>query len=323
MKITIISHDNWGYNQNIVEALKKRGHIVNHIDFNTFKYKYPNFSYRIYNFFLKAFFNKNIKNIHFGTEINNRLEELGQIQDIILTIKGDFIDPKKILDFKKYTKKSIAFFNDNIKRCPKIISTISNFDEVYTFEKEDALKYNLKFITNFIYRESKLNTGRAFKYDVFNISSKDNRFRTICKIAKELKGKGISFKFIIHDKKNKLKDLNVEFISESIHIDLVNKLVHDSKLLLDIHRKEQNGLTFRVFESLGLQKKLITTNHNIVQYDFYNPKNILVIDEKNINFDMDFFTSSYEPIPDDIYKKYTIENWIETVFTLDSNSQIS
>ncbi|WP_369012791.1 hypothetical protein [Flavobacterium anhuiense] len=317
MKITIISHDNWGYNQNIVKALQKRGHIVNHIDFNTFKYKYPNFSYRIYNFFLKVFFKKNIKNIHFGTEINNRLEAFGQIQDIILTIKGDFIDSKKILDFKKYTKKSIAFFNDNIKRCPKIVSTISNFDEVYTFEKEDALKYNLKFITNFIYNESKLNTAGVFKYDVFNISSRDNRFRTICKIAKELKAKEISFKFIIHDKKNKLKDPNIEFIPESIQVDLVNKLVNDSKLLLDIHRKEQNGLSFRVFESLGLQKKLITTNHNIVQYDFYNPKNILIIDEKNINFDIDFFRSSYEPIPDDIYKKYTIENWVETVFNLD------
>ncbi|URM35170.1 hypothetical protein [Flavobacterium anhuiense] len=317
MKITIISHDNWGYNQNIVKALQKRGHIVNHIDFNTFKYKYPNFSYRIYNFFLKVFFKKNIKNIHFGTEINNRLEAFGQIQDIILTIKGDFIDSKKILDFKKYTKKSIAFFNDNIKRCPKIVSTISNFDEVYTFEKEDALKYNLKFITNFIYNESKLNTEGVFKYDVFNISSRDNRFRTICKIAKELKAKEISFKFIIHDKKNKLKDPNIEFIPESIQVDLVNKLVNDSKLLLDIHRKEQNGLSFRVFESLGLQKKLITTNHNIVQYDFYNPKNILIIDEKNINFDIDFFRSSYEPIPDDIYKKYTIENWVETVFNLD------
>ncbi|AOC93289.1 hypothetical protein BB050_00133 [Flavobacterium anhuiense] len=317
MKITIISHDNWGYNQNIVKALQKRGHIVNHIDFNTFKYKYPNFSYRIYNFFLKVFFKKNIKHIHFGTEINNRLEAFGQIQDIILTIKGDFIDSKKILDFKKYTKKSIAFFNDNIKRCPKIVSTISNFDEVYTFEKEDALKYNLKFITNFIYNESKLNTEGVFKYDVFNISSRDNRFRTICKIAKELKAKEISFKFIIHDKKNKLKDPNIEFIPESIQVDLVNKLVNDSKLLLDIHRKEQNGLSFRVFESLGLQKKLITTNHNIVQYDFYNPKNILIIDEKNINFDIDFFRSSYEPIPDDIYKKYTIENWVETVFNLD------
>lgn len=321
MKITIISHDNWGYNDNIAVALKKRGHIVNHIDFNTFKYKYPSFTYRIYNFFLKAFFKKNIKNIHFGKEINNRLEELGQIQDVVLTIKGDFIDPKKILEFKKYTKKSIAFFNDNIYRCPKIIPILPNFDEVYSFEKEDCIKYNLKFITNFIYKESKLNPTRIFKYDIFNISSKDNRFNIISKIANELSNKGISFKIIIYDKKNKTKNANIEFISEYIQIDQVNEFVNDSKFLLDIHRKEQNGLTFRVFESLGLQKKLITTNPNIAHYDFYNPKNILIIDETNINFDTDFFTSPYEPIPENIYTKYTIENWIETVFDLSKKQQ--
>ena len=316
MKITIISHDNWGYNQNITTALEKKGHVVHHIDFNTFKYKYPNFCYRIYNFFLKAFFKKNLKNIHFGKEINNRLKDLGEIQDILLTIKGDFIDPDKILDFKKYTKKSIAFFNDNIYRCPKIISTISNFDEVYTFEKEDAVKYNLNFITNFIYNDSKSNPSQIYKYDVFNISSKDNRFKTICKIADELKAKEFSFKIIVYDKNKKKKESNIEFISEYIQIDQVNEFVNDSKFLLDIHRKEQNGLTFRVFESLGLQKKLITTNPNIVNYDFYNPRNILVIDENNLNFNIDFFKSSYEPIPEDIYRKYTIEHWIETVFNL-------
>ena len=320
MRITIISHDNWGYNHNIVVALEKRGHIVNHIDFNTFKYKYPNFSYRIYNFFLKAFFKKNIKNIHFGKEINKRLNALSEIQDVILTIKGDFIDPEKIMEFKKYAKKSIGYFNDNIYRCPKIITILPNFDEVYSFEKEDAEKYNLKFITNYIYNESKaVDSAKIFKYNVFNISSKDNRFKTIGKIADELKAKNISFKIIIYDKKNKGTNPNIEFISKYIQIEDVNEYVSNSKFLLDIHRKEQNGLTFRVFESLGLQKKLITTNPNIVHYDFYNPKNILVIDEANINFDAEFFTTPYEPIPEDIYKKYTLDHWIETVFDLEEN----
>lgn len=321
MKFTLISHDNWGYNKNIALALEKRGHVVNHIDFNTFKYKYPSFIHRICNFFLKTLFKKNIKKIHFGNEIKDRLEAMGEIQDVILTIKADLIDPEKILEFKKYTKKSIAFFNDNIYRCPKIKCIIPNFDEVYSFEKEDCSKYDLKFITNFIYNESEVSPLKKFKYDVFNISSKDKRFKTISKIADELNNKGILFKIIIYDKNNKTKNPNIEFISDYIQIDQVNEYINDSKFLLDIHRKEQNGLTFRVFESLGLQRKLITTNPNIIHYDFYNPKNILVIDEDNINFDTDFFSSPYEPLPDAVYAKYTIENWIETVFELEEKQQ--
>jgi hypothetical protein len=318
MHITIISHDNWGYNHNIVSALEKRGHIVNHIDFHTFQYKYPNIPYRIYNFFRKTFFNKNIKKIHFGNEINRRLKELGQIQDAILTIKGDLIDPESILEFKKYTKKSIAFFNDNIHRCPKIASILPNFDLVFSFEKEDCEKYNLNFITNYIYNESGINPSLNFKYDVFNISSKDNRFKTITKIADELQAKGITSKIIIFDKKNKNKNINLDFTSKYVQIEEVNEYIKHSKLLLDIHRREQNGLTFRVFESIGLQKKLITTNPTIVNYEFYNPTNILVINDLNINFDLDldFFKLPYEPIPHDIYKNYTLDSWINTIFAL-------
>jgi hypothetical protein len=320
MRITIISHDNWGYNHHIVTALEKRGHIVNHIDFNTFKYQYPNFSYRIYNFFLKAFVKKNIKNIHFGDEIIRRLKALGEIQDVILTIKGDFIDPQKILDFKKYTKKSIGYFNDNIYRCPKIVPTLGNFDEVYSFEKDDVDKYRLNFITNYIYTEAEINRSGNFKYEVFNISSKDNRFKTISKIADILKANDISSKIIVYDKKNKHKSKNIEFISKYIQIQEVEQYIHQSKILLDIHRAEQNGLSFRVFESIGLQKKLITTNHNIVDYIFYNPNNILVIDEKNPVIPKSFFETDYEKIPDEIYDKYTLENWIDIVL-LNKNQQ--
>ncbi len=315
MRLTLISHDNWGYNNNIAVALEKKGHIVNHIDFSTFKYKYPNFGYKVYNFFLKAFFKKNLKNIHFGKEINRRLQQLNQIQDVILTIKGDWIDPKQVLEFKKYTKKSIAFFNDNIYRCPKILKVIPNFDEVYSFEKEDCEKYNLKFISNWIYSaEDQEVPSNSFDYDVFNISSKDNRFKTISKVADELKKQNITSKIIIFDKKNKNSNPNIEFISKYIQIAEVNDYIKRSKLLLDIQRKEQNGLTFRVFESMSLHKKLITTNPNIVNYDFYRPNNILVIDEENIHFDADFFKIPYEPIPENIYNKYTLDNWINKVF---------
>lgn len=320
MQITLISHDNWGYNNNIAVVLREKGHTVTHIDFNTFKYQYPHFGYKVYNFFLKAFFKKNLKNIHFAKEINNRLKNLNQMQDVILTIKADFIDPSLALEFKKYTKKSTAFFNDNIDRCPKILRAIPSFDKVFSFEKEDCEAYQLNFIPNWIYQENNIKAPTTLKYDVFNISSKDNRFKIITKIANELREKNLVTKIIVYSKKNKVKDPTIEFISKSIPISEVNKYIKQSKILLDIQRKEQNGLTFRVFESIGLSKKLITTNPNIVNYDFYNSNNILVINEKNMSFDVNFFKTVYEPIPEKIYEKYTLEQWVTTVFDLNNEN---
>ena len=88
------------------------------------------------------------------------------------------------------------------------------------------------------------------------------------------------------------------------------------KIFLDLIRKNQNGLSFRIFEALAYQKKIITSNKSIKLYDFYNSNNILVIDKRNIEIPIDFLETPYEPIPEDIYYKYTIQNWVSIVFEL-------
>ena len=312
MKITIISYDNWGFNNYITDILAQKGHVVNHINFHTFKYNYPNIQTKLYNFILKTVFNTNIKNTYYGNEILKKLAEKNEIQDIILTIKGDFIDPKSILEFKKYTKKSIAFFNDSTARCPKIKRVIPIFDEVFSFEKEDCKKYNLNFITNWIYT-LETNHKKTEEYQVFNISSKDRRSAFISKIAAILKENKINYKIIIFDKKSKNQDPNLEYITQQIPLSEVNTILNNAQVLLDVNRIGQKGLTFRVLESIGLEKKLITTNSDIKNYDFYNPNNILIIDEKKIEIPFDFFNNTYKKVPEEILKKYTLDSWINNV----------
>ncbi|WP_281228494.1 hypothetical protein [Flavobacterium aquiphilum] len=313
MKITIISYDNWGLNNHLKNALTQNGHTVRHINFFEFKHKYPNFGSKLYNFLLKTVFNKNIKQTYYGKEILKKLAQNNEIQDVILTIKGDFIDPNCILEFKKFTKKSIAFFNDSITRCQKIKRVISSFDEVYSFEKNDCKKYNLHFITNWIYPIKAQNQSKV-QFQVYNISSKDNRLIILSRIAEVLKTNNINYKIVIFDKKNKKQDKNLEYTKKPIPLVEVIDNLCNSKVLLDINRSGQNGLTFRVFESIGLEKKLITTNVDIKNYDFYNPNNILIIDEKKPHIPLAFFNSEYEKIPETISEKYTLEKWINQVF---------
>ena len=87
-----------------------------------------------------------------------------------------------------------------------------------------------------------------------------------------------------------------------------------SKVILDINHPNQYGLTMRTFECLGAKKKLITTNQNILEYDFYNPNNIMVINRNNPVIDKIFFDSPYEELESGVYKKYSIENWLKTIF---------
>lgn len=313
MHITLISLDNWGLNKHIAADLEKQGHTVRHIDFNTFKYKYPSVFHKAYNVLLKAFFKTNLKHQHYGKEIINELKKNDQIQDLILTIKGDFITPKSILEFKNYTKKSIGFFNDNTYRCPKIKRVLHCFDEVFSFEKEDCEKFNLKFAPNWIYNSENPAKNTPLEYDVFNISSIDKRLPILKRIAANLASQQSKFKFIVYDKKQKDSDKNITYIKSHMPLSEVNDYINRSKVLLDINRLGQIGLTFRVFESLGLEKKLITTNADIKNYDFYNPNNILIIDEKNPIIPVSFFENEYEKIPDSILNQYTLKGWTNRV----------
>ncbi|HEY0090906.1 MAG TPA: hypothetical protein VGB43_00340 [Flavobacterium sp.] len=312
MKITIISLDNWGFNKYIVKALEEDGHQVHHINFNKYKYRYPSILHKAYNFFLKTFFKQNLKTRFYGRRIIRKLKEIKARQDLIITIKADHIDIKSLRELKKYARKSIAFFNDNTQRCPKIIPAIPLFDKVYSFEKDDCERFGMEFTTNWIYNYDPSLNETGFLYQVFHISSRDRRLPIISKIAAELRKKGIVYKIIMFARKEH-SNPDLDYISEHMPLQEMNEYIKRSQSLLDIHRSGQKGLTFRVFESLGLQKKLITTNPDIVNYDFYNPQNILVIDPDNLDIPVEFFKTAYEPVPPAILDKYLVDKWAENL----------
>jgi len=313
MYITLVSFDNWGFNSYIAAALKEKGHKVEHINFDKFKYKYPNFLHKIYNFFLKILFKKNIKTRFFGEKIIEELKKNTTTQDVILVIKGDFIDPKSVLELKKYGNKTIAYFNDNTRRCPKIIRVIPHFDEVFSFEKKDCEKYNLKFATNWIYNSISMSPEKSIERQVFNIISEDKRLPVLSKIASDLNAKNISHKILVYSKTGRKKTCSIDYISKKKSLEKIKNYINSSQVLLDINRDNQDGLTFRVFESIGLQKKLITTNTDIKNYDFYNPNNILIIDKINPDIEISFFDKEYQQIPSSIYNKYSLDGWLKKV----------
>jgi hypothetical protein len=87
----------------------------------------------------------------------------------------------------------------------------------------------------------------------------------------------------------------------------------NTKIILDIQHDNQVGLSFRPYEAMGLRKKLITTNHFIKEYDFYNPNNIFILDKDINDIPDSFLNSPYEEISEEIYNKYKLENWVKSI----------
>ena len=89
----------------------------------------------------------------------------------------------------------------------------------------------------------------------------------------------------------------------------MNQVFADSKCVLDSAQAGQIGLTIRVLEALGAKKKLITTNEDVVNYDFYREENIYVYNG-TFDYTSKFFKEPYREVETSIYQQYSLRNWL-------------
>ena len=92
----------------------------------------------------------------------------------------------------------------------------------------------------------------------------------------------------------------------------MNNVYETSRCVLDSAQDGQLGLTIRVLEALGAKKKLITTNEDVINYDFYQPENIYVYDGK-IDLENVFFTHEYKEVSEEVYEKYSLRRWLKEI----------
>lgn len=311
-KILIIGPPSLGYLTKISEELEQYEDVENTlIEIDRFSFKYRNTFHRIQNAFSKLLFKRNLKKEYVNTYIIDEANKK-EHYDIIFTIRPDLLKETTLTFLKSKTDSLQAFYYDSTRRFPAKIPIIPLFDKVYSYDRLDAERYNLEFLTNYIYSESNVNNHT---YQFFNISTFDYRFATIEKLAEYIQSKGWSKKIMVLGD-DELKSSFLTVIHEQIPVDQVGKLIEQSKIIIEVQRKEQIGLSFRVFEALGHRKKLVTTNADVVNYDFYNPQNILVVDEDDIQIPESFVNSDYVPVDEDILDHYRLKNWVKRVFNL-------
>ncbi|NBC56699.1 MAG: hypothetical protein GVY05_00205 [Bacteroidetes bacterium] len=318
MKVTIISLDNWGFNNYIAQALKEKGIETTVINFNEFKYEYSSFYKKAFNFVLKNLSKHNLKEIHLKNQIEKRIKPLPK-QDKILVIKSDFLNLETLSLLKTKTDSLITYINDSLSRCPKVKKNIHMFDKVYSFEDRDCKKYGFKKINNFIYSNLRVDSKNPIEYEVFNISSIHKRKKSVELFADYFNSKAISFKLIMFSSKFKknLDSRGITLINKPYSIPEMIFQLKKCKIILDLQRPKQRGLSFRVFESLAYNKKLITLNKDISKYDFYDPQNIHIVNDiHNINIPDSFIKSEYKEIEKKILTKYHVSNWVKQVFEL-------
>jgi hypothetical protein len=311
-KILVIAPFAFGYTAHIHEALQQYPNVeasILYLDKPAFRYK--NALHKAQNFFSKLVLGKNLKKSFVSERIKASVRELRQ-QDEVFIIRPDMLSDAMLQFIKNHTEKFIAYYYDSTRRFPRKVDIMPFFDKIYSYDRLDVDKYDLEFLTNYIFEES---NHAQFDYQFFNISTNDYRFPLLENLAKYLKENDWSYTIQVYNGSDMPAEY-VEIITTQKSIQEVSQLIQKAKIIVEIQRTEQVGLSFRIFEALGHRKKLITTNKDIVNYDFYHPQNILVLDEHAIEIPEDFVTSPYVEIDEKILSKYKIENWVQPIFEL-------
>lgn len=189
--------------------------------------------------------------------------------------------------------------------------------EIWSFDKKDCKKYNLKYNHQF-YFYSLQNQGidDTYSSDLFFIGNDKGRLHQLMKLNKMLEESHLQPLFyVVPDKHIKYNNIEKNFLRrEGMPYEAVLKYVKNTNCLLEIVQQHQEGLTLRMMEAMFFNKKIITNNKEVQEYDFYDEKNIYIIDNDSRNI-TEFITKRVETMWNrNTVQKYSFENWLSNFF---------
>ena len=263
--------------------------------------------------------------------------------DYILVIKPEEFSPKVIKEVSKLGNEMVGYIWDGLRLFLKqnLERNLKYLKEVYIFDHNninDNPELELSFCTNFlVLQNNKIVPYKDRSTDLFyigDIGGKEDYQRRDLLINKLLENIEGNFDVRIYKNKSIIsKDFmlidEIKFSYTSEYLSLLDSIerTRQSKVVLDICKGHHIGLSFRFFECLASETKIITNNKDIVNYDFYNPNNILVIDFEKDMLDKSTFDSflalPYQSVDKEILNKYDVKNWINYLFKIEPYQEIN
>ena len=321
-KLLLIMPRFFDYPELICDELQRMGYEVDFFDDRPSTKAWVKAAIRINRNFIKSYIKKYFADV---------METVSKKSyDIVFLISGQSLSfsekmIKKIKDCQPHAK-FLLYQWDSQTNFPYIKTVHKYFDKIYSFDKIDvANTERLIFLPLFFsrdYEEIGKDRRHDYKYDFcFVGTAHPKKYQLIGMMSEQLKPvypkQFIYFFFpsviVFYYRKFHDREFKHAKRKEFYYVPLkgaeMESVYRDSRCVLDSAQAGQRGLTIRVLEALGAKKKLITTNEDIVNYDFYRPENIYIY-KNDVDLDNIFFKSKYIDVPEEIYKKYSLRSWL-------------
>ena len=250
------------------------------------------------------------------------------IQDV-LVIKGEALSISSIISLRAAWPRArfTAYFWDSYRNMPvDSRDKVSLFDAAFTFDSVDACHDSrLQYRPLFFIEEYARLPDRVRDIDVlFFGTAHTDRYDVLRRLSVALPQK-IKFRRLLYFpsrliyatqlliKPGLLVASPEDLIFEPLEGPAVRELIARTRIVVDIERPMQSGLTIRTIEMLGAGRKVITTNDKICDAEFFDARNICVIDRNCPIVTEEFLDSPYISPDAGVLQRYSLSGWLDDV----------
>jgi len=232
--------------------------------------------------------------------------------------------------------KVVIYMWDSIKNRPHARTLIDVADRFCTFDPKDCMESTkLSFLPLFYIDDYKFSSSiqeRKFN-SCFIGTIHSDRFHLVNEIAAKIKIEGKPDFLFFYCPSYLLFLLKKMFTSEldgvpfkSISFKPLSQteicsIVEQSNVIIDVEHPMQVGLTMRTIEMVGARRKLITTNADVLNYDFFCSSNICFVERLSPAIAKEFASSYYCELPEKVYNKYSLQHWVSMLFDLEGANE--
>lgn len=289
------------------------------------EFRYISILDRLHHFYRKTFFKdrsrkkKLIKSFHCDC-VGEKIKDLSaQSIDYVLIIRPDMLDLKTLDQLKKIGKKVVAYQWDGLERFPDVFSYIGLFENFLVFDRQDFNRYKAKYANlrkseNFYFDFDRGGPNIHDSKMVYYVGSYiADRSHDLIFLMQELEKYDLDFDVNLRHSSSKLpfEKKNIKFFKHNIDFEANIGRLKKARFLLDFKVAEHNGLSLRFFEALKYEKKMITTNKSVMDYNFYDSQNVFILNHDDLNTLPQFIESPYRPVPLETVEQYSFSHWLQ------------
>lgn len=309
----------FGYEQEIIAELRRRGATVDHLQDRPFETP-----------FMKAVtrFSRTAMMPAADRFYRRKLAGFDQAPyDYIFVVNGQTLPRGLIQDLRRLhpDARYVLYMWDSIRNRPNAPEIMPFFDECITFEPEAARAYGMRLRPLFFTPGFQDAAAPVSSYDLSFIgTAHSDRYQIITALDAKLPNDVRRFwylylqaRWVFHTYRMFKRGFRLARMSQFRFDPMprleLQRIFRETCAVIDIEHPQQTGLTMRTFEAIGARKKLITTNAGIREYPFYNPSNIHVIDREDPTLPEDFLNTEYQELAPELYYNLSLAGWVDDI----------